>query len=143
MISKYYKRQIETFAYPKLLINEDKYSKEYWLVDNQTSLFAACLGVVKIRLKTGYIQNPGKFTGKLDSALTDLEYEALPEPYKSKEKAKRASFTRDKTEHEESVCLYKAAKTCIAELDGETAYAILKDRCDYEYEKIEFVDVNL
>ena len=139
-IPKYLERQLDG-KWPRLLIQHDKHSTSYTLISKRESLWTAALQILKERLDIGYIgkpeKKPYKFDEKLD-AMTVEQINALPLVVRETTIAAKQTQDRYKNAHREEVEEWKAIQDALKQKDGISAWIILVQRSDHEYERIEF-----
>ncbi len=140
-LGKYLERQVAEMEYPRLLLNKDKYSTAYYLVQDEAALWRACLMILKVRVDSDYMQAPDDKPYDLQKVLPKEQVEALPEPYRSEELKKLKHNNRVTAEHQEEVEQWQQVQQALKDKDGKLAFMILKERNGHEYEGFEFEDL--
>jgi hypothetical protein len=146
-LPKYLKQQLDGMKWPTVLVFKDKHSNDYYLLKDVEALGRACLDVLKARLdpEYGYIRNPGpeKDIYGLQEELPKDAAEALPEPYRTQALKAIKYNAKKRAEWAEDLERYCMAKKALKEKDGMTAFMILHERRNYEYEGYEFVGLTV
>jgi len=94
------------------------------------------IAILKERIKAGYLYEPEpKFLEKLDPKMTEEEINNLPDGLiKDTAINQLNSYRRYKEDYDEELQIWKDANHAIETNDGESAFLILNQTADYDYQ---------
>jgi hypothetical protein len=123
----------------KILIDKGKHGDHFFSIPTLKDLYKVSLYLLKERINYGYIQDWGKYNEKpLD--YTEEDIEKLPLSFQEKAKEKLNYYNEQLKAYEENKIVCDLAKKAIKEKDGATAFRIINNRRDYEYESFEIIE---
>lgn len=121
----------------QILMWHGKHSVEYYNINTLPDLYKVSLHLLKVFFEIGYIQK-WDLTGKeLDYTKDDILN--MPESIQEDMIKKLRLNERDIASYKENNDIFDKATKCIETNDGQTAFRVLMNRCDNEYERIEII----
>lgn len=134
----YWEKLVEEQSYPVLLVLRGKHETDYYLSNSKEQFLATCLEILRRRVDDDqYIQRPDVEPYGLEPEITEEIANGLPEPYRTQALGVRKYNQRRRDEHAESIVYWNDVQRALEEKDGQTAFRLLWDRRDYEYENID------
>lgn len=122
---------------PSVLVCHEKHGDLYYHVPNDQALCRAALSILRERLEAGHWYNDPKDELPADPNLTPEQIEALPAgPIRETAKREVASYQRAVREQGDAIEMWKNIHRAIEENNGKLAWTILRDRSDWEYERV-------
>lgn len=129
---------------PHVLVVREKHGTAFLDASNVDALSKSCLSLLKFRRENDYYYDPGEeiLTSKKPS-LTKEQISALPDgAVKKAALGEWAQYKRKNEDHQDAIDFIKSVDEAIANKDGLSAYLVLKDRSDAEYERVELEPIS-
>lgn len=121
----------------KILIEHNKYGENYYSIPTLNDLYKVSLHILEERLENKFFCK-SNIPEKLDYTYYDIE--KLPESFRKDAKSKLDGRNKYIKECEEANKEFDLIEKALNEKNGQLALQILKNRIDFEYEKIEIIE---
>jgi len=123
----------------RIMTHKSKHYNYNYFVPTYNDIFKASLLILKEAMSSNYISDWGEYDFTLDFTLEDIE--KMPKSLQTGAKTKLKQHNEQLKYYEENKRDFELAKKAIDTKDGRLAYRVVMDRCDYEYEYVEFEDL--
>jgi hypothetical protein len=124
-----------------IIIFKEKYGNRYFDASTEKLRNAACLKILKERFE-GFWYDYSNEKPSDKNILSDEQIAQLPtENLKTQESRKRKDYLKDLREYDDEVSFHKKAKLAIDSQDSQSAYYLLLQRDDGEYEGFDIEDL--
>lgn len=121
----------------KILIDTNKYGQDYYSIPTINDLYKVSLHILNCRFENNFFCK-SNIPEKLDYTYDDIE--KMPESFRKDAKSKLDVRNKYIKECEEVNKEFELIEKALNEKNGQLAWHILKNRQDYEYEKIEIIE---
>lgn len=137
-----YPDHIKNLVFPGVLVVKEKHCTRYMKAGTVEELYVSALKLVNERIDPDYqwYYKPDK--PDTENVLSEEQIKALPEGRVKDLAVKEFKNVKyDFAQYEDDLAFWNAVQECIKKSDGKLAYALLMNHRDYEYESIEFVNL--
>lgn len=122
---------------PSVLVCHEKHGQLYYHAPNDAALCRAALSILRMRLEAGHWYNDPTDELPPNPNMTDEQIAALPAgPIRDTAIREVARYRSAVREQGDAIEMFADIKKAIEENNGKLAWRILRDRSDYEYERV-------
>jgi len=121
-------------AFPKLLVVTEKHGEEYYLINDIDGLLRAALAIVLRRSEEGYWYHKPEKSKLKEEVAEDVLVKLPSDLYAKAMEAKQYNIKIEK-DFQRDMVAWEMIQKAVNEKDGVSAFQVIDDRKDYEYER--------
>ncbi len=133
------KREVPKLKFvPGVVVVTEKHGTAYFHAPDEAALHKAALMTLKGRLKDGFWYDKPEQAPKAPDYTDPAEIEKLKGAIKDTALRLLNHYRKEVAQYKDDIFQFERIQKAVAEKDGATAWKILREHADYEYQRVDF-----